>query len=77
MDYGERSRTSSFNTIIKKNFGFLPINVEISSNAKTRLQGQRGSLVFVLKLVCTFIGRNSKFFFKIALRMFYFSPHSP
>ena len=32
--YGERSRTSFFNTIIKNNFGFLPINVQISFNTK-------------------------------------------
>ena len=40
--YGQRSRTSFFNTCIKKNFGFWPINVEISLNTKTRLRGQDG-----------------------------------
>ena len=35
--YGQRSRSSFFNTCIKKNFGFSPINVEIILNKKTRL----------------------------------------
>jgi hypothetical protein len=36
---------------------------ERSFNTKTRLQGQRGSLVFVLKLISTFIGPKSKILF--------------
>jgi hypothetical protein len=39
MGYGQRSRTSFFNTCIKNNFGFLLLNVEISLNTKTRLRG--------------------------------------
>jgi hypothetical protein len=35
----KRSRIFFFNTCIKNNFGFLPINVEISLNAKTRAEG--------------------------------------
>jgi hypothetical protein len=49
---GERSRTSFFNTIIKT-----------TNKCGNKLQGQRGSLVFVLKLICTFIGQNPKFFY--------------
>jgi hypothetical protein len=63
---GQRSRTSFFNTCIKNNFGFSPINVEISLNTKTRLNGQEGpwppSLVFVFKL-STFNSQNPKLFF--------------
>jgi hypothetical protein len=40
--YGQSSRTSFFNTCIKNNFGFLPINVEISLNTKTRPRGAMG-----------------------------------
>ena len=35
--YGQRSRTFFFNTCIKKNFGFWPINVKIILKTKTRL----------------------------------------
>jgi hypothetical protein len=37
--------------------------MEISINAKTRLQVMTWSLVFVLKLISTFIGQNKEFFF--------------
>jgi hypothetical protein len=36
-DYGNRSKTSFFNRCIKNNFGFLPINVEISLNTKSKV----------------------------------------
>ena len=45
--YGKRSRTSFFNTCIKKNFGFLPINVEIILNTKTRLNSHGSSVSFL------------------------------
>jgi hypothetical protein len=41
--YTQRSRTSFFNTCMKKNFLFWPINVEISFNTKTRLQSWPGA----------------------------------
>ena len=44
--YGQRSRTSFFNKCIKKNFGFLPINVEIILNTKTRLNSHGSSASF-------------------------------
>ena len=77
-----RRRTSFFNTCLKKNFGFWPINVEISLNTKTRLRGQEGpwplSLVFVFKLISTFNSQNPKFFLCMCWRrMFCFSDHSP
>ena len=37
--YGQRSRTSFFNTCLKRNFGFCLINVEIILSTKTRLNG--------------------------------------
>jgi hypothetical protein len=78
--YGQRSRTSFFNTCIKNNFGFWPINVEISLNTKTG--GQQGPwplrLVFVFKLISTFNSQNPKFFLCMCWRrMFCFSDHSP
>jgi hypothetical protein len=42
--------------------------VEISFNTKTRLPRCPWSLVFVLKLISTFIGQNPKFFFMIVLK---------
>jgi hypothetical protein len=36
MGYAQRSRTSFFNTCIKNNSSFWPINVEISISTKTR-----------------------------------------
>jgi hypothetical protein len=36
--------------------------MEISINTKTRLQVMTRSLVFVLKLISTFIGQNKEFF---------------
>jgi hypothetical protein len=56
-----RSRTSFFNTRMKTNFGFWSINMEISINTKT-------SLVFVLKLISTFISQNKKIFFMHVLK---------
>ena len=47
--YGQRSRTSFFNTCItciKKNFGFSRINVEIILNTKTRLNSHGSSASF-------------------------------
>jgi hypothetical protein len=37
--------------------------MEISINTKTRLQVMTWSLVFVLKLISTFIGQNKELFF--------------
>jgi hypothetical protein len=37
--------------------------MEISINTKTRLQVMTCSLVFVLKLISTFIGKNKELFF--------------
>jgi hypothetical protein len=46
--------------------------VEISLNTKTRLRGHGPSwplsLVFVFKLISTFIGQNPKFFFMHVLK---------
>jgi hypothetical protein len=36
--------------------------MEISINTKTRLQVMTWSLVFMLKLISTFIGQNKEFF---------------
>ena len=44
------------------------INIEIGINTKTRLQVMTWSLVFVLKLVSTFIGQNKEFFFMHVLK---------
>ena len=44
--YGQRSRTFFFNKCIKKNFRFLPINVEIIVNTKTRLNSHSSSASF-------------------------------
>ena len=44
--YGQRSRTSFFNTCIKKNFVFSLINVEIILNTKTRLNSHGSSTSF-------------------------------
>jgi hypothetical protein len=52
----------------EKNFGFWSINMEISINTKTRLQVMTWSLVFVLKLISTFIAQNKEFFFMHVLK---------
>jgi hypothetical protein len=49
IGYGQRSRTTFFNTFTKNNFS-------------------PGSLVFVLKLISTFIGQNLKLFFVNVLK---------
>jgi hypothetical protein len=81
MGYAQRNRTSFLNTCAKKYFGFWwiwSINMEISINTKTRLQVMTWSLVFVLKLISTFIGQNKEFFLCMCWRrMFCFSLHSP
>ena len=46
IGYGQRSRTSFVDTCIKKNFGFLPINVGKILNTKTRLTGLGPSASF-------------------------------
>jgi hypothetical protein len=42
--------------------------MEISINTKTRLQVMTWRLVFVLKLISTFIGQNKEFFFMHVLK---------
>jgi hypothetical protein len=42
--------------------------MEISINTKTRLQVMTWSLVSVLKIIATFIGQNTEFFFMHVLK---------
>jgi hypothetical protein len=42
--------------------------MEISINTKTRLRVMTWNLVFVLKLISTFIGQNEEFFFMHVLK---------
>jgi hypothetical protein len=72
------SRTSFFNTCMKNNSLFWPINVQISFDTKTRLQVMTWSLVLVLMLISIFIDQNPNFFPCMCWRrMFCFSVHSP
>jgi hypothetical protein len=80
MGYAQGSRTSFFNTCMKKNSLFWPINVKISFNTKIKmmLQVMTLSLIFVLMLISIFIDQNPKCFSRMCWRrMFCFSLHSP
>ena len=58
MGYAQGSRTSFFNTCAKKKLDF-----EISISTKTsNMTCHDWSLVFVLKLISTFIGQNKELF---------------
>jgi hypothetical protein len=48
--------------------GFWPINMVISINTKTRHHVMTWSLVFVLKLISTFIGQRKELFFMHVLK---------
>ena len=75
--YAQRSRTSFFNTFMKKNSLFWPINVEISLT-ENEAPVMTWSLVFVLMLISIFIDQNPISFSRMCWRrMFCFSVHSP
>ena len=77
MGFTQRSRTSFFNTCMKKNSLFWPTNVAISFNTETSLQVMTWSLVFVLMLISRFIDQNPKCFSRMCWRMSCFSVHNP
>ena len=75
----QRSRTSFFNTCIKKNFGFWPINVEIILKTRTRLNSPGYSASFsCLRLFAHLLVKFQNYFLCMCCRrMFCFSDHSP
>ena len=76
--YGQRSRTSFFNTCIKNNFGFWPINVERILNTKTRLNSHGHSTSFSCFRLCQhLLVKIQNYFLSLYWRrMFCFSDHN-
>ena len=68
MGYGQRSRTSFFNRCLKK---FWILTNKCENNLKHENEAEWPwlfSLVFVFKIISTFIGQNPKFFFMHVLK---------
>jgi hypothetical protein len=75
--YAQRNRTSFFNTCMKKNSLFWPINVEISFNTKTRLQSWPEPRFRVNAYFHIYWSKSNFFFAHVLKKDVCFSVHSP